>query len=322
MKRIRIDITNKKFNKLTVLEYSHTNKQGRACWKCECDCPNKTIVIVSRTNLVNGNTKSCGCLKYESRYEDLTGQKFGKLIVIKKSEKRTNSGKIKWTCECSCIKRTILDVIGATLKRGTTRSCGCVKIGTNTKNLIGKIFNKLTVISLSHYDKHNKAHWICQCECGKTSTPSTSSLTHKTNPVKSCGCYKNSPKKEKHGNWNLDREQVKLNKKTRTLCNRILNRVLNYTGKNKNKRTHEMLGYTQDELLEHLGITSIKDFEGMEVDHIFPIVAFTRHGISDARIINSLDNLQLLTVEEHKGKQDKYDKGEFYKYLESHKIYI
>lgn len=30
---------------------------------------------------------------------DLTGQKFGRLIVIDKTEKRTNHGSIMWLCE-------------------------------------------------------------------------------------------------------------------------------------------------------------------------------------------------------------------------------
>lgn len=32
-------------------------------WKCQCDCNDRTILIVSQQSLKTGNTKSCGCLQ-------------------------------------------------------------------------------------------------------------------------------------------------------------------------------------------------------------------------------------------------------------------
>lgn len=60
----RIDLTGQKFDRLTVIEYSHT-KNKRAYWLCKCDCDNEKIV--SRGDLKSGHTKSCGCLQKESR---------------------------------------------------------------------------------------------------------------------------------------------------------------------------------------------------------------------------------------------------------------
>lgn len=57
-----IDITGKKFNKLTVIGFYEKSKNG-ARWLCECDCGNKTIV--RGANLKNGSVKSCGCLTHE-----------------------------------------------------------------------------------------------------------------------------------------------------------------------------------------------------------------------------------------------------------------
>ena len=60
-----IDLTGRKYGKLTVLERDGTyiGKDGRSepLWKCQCECGN--ITIVSRTNLNCGNVLSCGCLK-------------------------------------------------------------------------------------------------------------------------------------------------------------------------------------------------------------------------------------------------------------------
>lgn len=53
----------KKFNRLTVLEYSH-KKGGKKYYLCECSCGNKTYV--RQDKIKSGHTKSCGCLMKES----------------------------------------------------------------------------------------------------------------------------------------------------------------------------------------------------------------------------------------------------------------
>lgn len=60
---IRKDITGKRFNNLTVIEYVKTVNY-KTYWKCKCDCGNYTIII--RDNLKR--TKSCGCLRSTNKY--------------------------------------------------------------------------------------------------------------------------------------------------------------------------------------------------------------------------------------------------------------
>lgn len=55
-------------------------------------------------------------------FKNLTGQKFGKLLVIKKSDKSGN-GVIYWDCLCEC--GTIKPVMAYSLTKGLTKSCGC-----------------------------------------------------------------------------------------------------------------------------------------------------------------------------------------------------
>ena len=57
-----IDLTGKRFNKLTVLKRVPTDN-GVTRWECACDCGNTTIVRGS--NLKNGSVKSCGCLLHK-----------------------------------------------------------------------------------------------------------------------------------------------------------------------------------------------------------------------------------------------------------------
>ena len=58
----KIDYAGQKFNRMTIISYSHS-LNGHRYWKCVCDCGNyRTVQIKS---VVAGNTKSCGCYNKE-----------------------------------------------------------------------------------------------------------------------------------------------------------------------------------------------------------------------------------------------------------------
>ena len=78
MKYTRIDITGQRFNRYLVLGFSYI-KNGRAYWKCQCDCG--IIKDIRGTSLRNGNTQSCGCFCREKSSEVNSGARshmFGK----------------------------------------------------------------------------------------------------------------------------------------------------------------------------------------------------------------------------------------------------
>lgn len=54
-----IDLTNKKFHKLTVLSFHHKDKNKRIFWLCRCDCGKEKIV--RSDSLKDNSVKSCGC---------------------------------------------------------------------------------------------------------------------------------------------------------------------------------------------------------------------------------------------------------------------
>jgi hypothetical protein len=62
-----IDITGQKFGHLTVVRYLKKLK-----WECLCDCGNFTVVL--KTNLIQGKTKSCGCLQTVGHITLLEGE--------------------------------------------------------------------------------------------------------------------------------------------------------------------------------------------------------------------------------------------------------
>lgn len=115
------DITGQRFGRLVAVK-PHRDSNGNWKWECKCDCGNTTYV--SSGLLKSGNTKSCGCLHremlLERRMEDLTGQRFGKLQVIRYVKRE---GENVWECKCDCGNTTFVN--GYKLKTGHTSSCGC-----------------------------------------------------------------------------------------------------------------------------------------------------------------------------------------------------
>lgn len=60
-----MELTGKKFGRLTVLKRVENDKYGCTRWLCECDCDEHNQVIVLGRNLQNKLTQSCGCLQKE-----------------------------------------------------------------------------------------------------------------------------------------------------------------------------------------------------------------------------------------------------------------
>jgi hypothetical protein len=56
---------------------------------------------------------------------ELTGQKFGRLTVIKRSYPNDRYNHANWLCKCNCGKEKIIK--GDCLTRGITKSCGCFR---------------------------------------------------------------------------------------------------------------------------------------------------------------------------------------------------
>lgn len=109
---------------------------------------------------------------------DLTGQRFGKLTVIKESAER-KGGRVCWECQCDC--GNVVVVKGLSLKNGDTKSCGCLR----TDDEIGKRYGKWTVIERGS-NLGRRARWLCECDCGTRELVLASNLRNGTS--KSCGC--------------------------------------------------------------------------------------------------------------------------------------
>lgn len=63
----RLELAGQTFGRLTVLEFAGiTAVQKHSVWRCVCSCDESSVVLVQGRSLVNGGTRSCGCLASES----------------------------------------------------------------------------------------------------------------------------------------------------------------------------------------------------------------------------------------------------------------
>lgn len=59
-----------------------------------------------------------------AKFEDLSAQKFGRLTVVKRAG-QTKSRNVIWECKCTC--GNTCNVPAGHLKKGETKSCGCLQ---------------------------------------------------------------------------------------------------------------------------------------------------------------------------------------------------
>ena len=119
---------------------------------------------------------------------DLTGQRFGKLTVIERTDEQQDRYWL-WLCRCDCGKEIFVNT--KRLTRGTVSHCGCDKksklsLGPVPEDLTGKRYGQLTVLRLDKRMENGKSSWFCQCDCGNQCIVSAHSLHYQKR--KSCGC--------------------------------------------------------------------------------------------------------------------------------------
>ena len=116
------DLSGEEFGAWKVIRYANKSKM----WVCKCSCGIEKVVHIN--NLRNAPDYCT----HQSKLIDITGQRFGKLVVIK------YIGDYKWLCKCDC--GNTIEVYGANLRRDDrgTRSCGCSKEELRQNTMIEK----------------------------------------------------------------------------------------------------------------------------------------------------------------------------------------
>lgn len=115
---VRVDLTGKKFNMLTIIQELGGNKV-----LCKCDCGNEKVI--NKDNVKSGKVMSCGCLLRKKGRQRLdlqkntVGQRFGNLVVLEE----LGGGRV--LCQCDCGKSK--NINKGHLLNGDITSCGCVQ---------------------------------------------------------------------------------------------------------------------------------------------------------------------------------------------------
>lgn len=98
------------------------------------------------------------------KLKDLTGQRFGRLVVLSRAESRNKKYGAYWLCQCDCGNTTI---VRANCLKNNTYSCGCLKKEKNILNgqkrkIHGmtnkRIYKIWSDIKTRCYNKNNKEY--------------------------------------------------------------------------------------------------------------------------------------------------------------------
>jgi len=115
-----------------------------------------------------------------SKRLDLTGQQFGRWVALH------YAGQSHWWCRCDRGTERALKV--NTLKRGLSRSCGClhreIVAAIRFIDLTGQRFGRLTI--LKRDGTTSPVKWRCRCDCGQEVSIAPSNM--KSGGTQSCGC--------------------------------------------------------------------------------------------------------------------------------------
>lgn len=150
---------------------------------------------------------------------DLTGQRFGKLVIVALDGIRVVQGsgrtysRAYWLCQCDCGES--IAIRGDGLTSSGTRSCGCIRPPARF-DLAGQRFGKLVVVARgdARYNGKQGAYWKCQCDCGESSVVKGGDL--RRGFTTSCGC---NARGENHHGWNPDRDHLDSRLKVSNLLN-------------------------------------------------------------------------------------------------------
>lgn len=122
------DLTGHHYGMLAVLSL-HSKVGNFRKWNCRCDCGTECVKYGHQIRA--GQVVSCGCEQKRKAKEtgnnnavDLTGRRFGRLVVIGRSGSNKHQ-KARWKCKCDCGKEKLL--VAGSLISGNSESCGCIQ---------------------------------------------------------------------------------------------------------------------------------------------------------------------------------------------------
>lgn len=179
---------------------------------------------------------------------DCTGEKFGRLTVLGKGDRKSykNTSIQLYICQCDCGQ--IVEKPRSSFDREVTykSSCGCGKRETAIANgqkrrkpdITGHRFGLLTVLAEDEIRSHQSRLWLVRCDCGREIKLPRIDF-EKRDGQRSCGCFSTQLKKRNSGmpprdltgqrfgeltvlqtvrGWNTPKQRVRTSNKCRCDC--------------------------------------------------------------------------------------------------------
>lgn len=117
-------------------------------------------------------------------------------------------------------------------------------------------------------------------------------------------------RREYANNWLREKTATDPRYKAMYASRRLLHRALGVAGQQKTAKTQDILGYTYDEVREHLERQFTKgmtwdNYGKWHIDHIRPVKSFIEDGVTDPAVINALTNLRPIWANENMTKGSK-----------------
>lgn len=94
---------------------------------------------------------------------DITGQRFGKLLVTSRAD-NAESGGVRYNCVCDCGREQVIH--SQHLRRGRAVSCERCSLPIRTGDLTGQTFGEYTIIQRAPNGNSGQARWFVKCSCG------------------------------------------------------------------------------------------------------------------------------------------------------------
>lgn len=198
---------------------------------------------------------------------------------------KNNNTKMKFKCSCNNIGNVSLNKLQQGRKCDICKHRNYKKARRSPQENINQYFLDNNCECLDVYENGHKPMKY-KCSCGNIAYISYQNF-RRGQRCKECCIKKRS--KENHWNWNEDRSKISLRDHLQNAS---------YAYKKRYRKKY-----------------NIPYKSGAEIDHIFPICAFIEYEICDLDIINSEDNLQVLSKKENGTKAGNYDKFLFENYL-------
>lgn len=207
-----------------------------------------------------------------AKLKDETGNRYGRWTVLERVE-NSKGNQARWLCHCDCGNEGV--VAGSFLRRGDSKSCGCLRRDQSGRHnfidITGQKFGHLIAVRRDGSSKKGEATWFCRCRCGNTSVVTGTHL--RTGRVRTCGCSHSLPVGEasfnsvvrriKYGalkrsyEWGLSKEQ----------CRQLMTQPCYYCGAEPVQTTHPA---GCNGAFVHNGLDRTDNEKGYEVGNVVP----------------------------------------------------